>query len=97
MADYGSSGIWAVEPVGRFRHAMIECASLGCPADLVARFAAWIASYDERLGDRFDHETFNRTGRSLAEELKTHLGADTSVEHVPELAEGGVGPAVHIG
>ena len=42
MPEYMSSGIWAAEPDGWFRHGMLTHDSLGLPATLAARFDAWI-------------------------------------------------------
>jgi hypothetical protein len=45
MSEYGSSGIWAAEPVGPFRPGMVGYPRLGLSAELAARFAARIEWY----------------------------------------------------
>lgn len=98
MAEYGSSGIWGIGQQGLWRHGMIEHSALGLPADLAQRFEQWIDFYDTRLADNnFDTAAFNRVGKTLALELKTHLGAAVYVEFVPEFDGGnGLGEAEEI-
>lgn len=96
MAEYGSSGIWVAEAVGPFRHGMIAAKRLGLPAELSARFAAWIERYWARLKDGFDVDAFNAEGRALAAELKVFVGADTEVVFEAEGADGGLVPPVII-
>jgi hypothetical protein len=92
MAEYGSSGIWVAEPCGPFRHGMIEYKKLGLPADLAARFAAWIEVYWAWAEGRpLDVAAFNEEGRSLAAALKRFVGPNTQVIFEPELEDGGLG------
>ena len=90
MAEYGSSGIWVVEPRGPFRHGMIEHQTLGLPADLAAAFDRWIEAYFMVLDDHesFDVAGFNAEGRRLASLLKQVVGPDTRVLHASEAADG---------
>jgi hypothetical protein len=86
MAEYGSSGIWVIEPSGPFRHGMIEHRRLGLPKDLAARFEAWIESY-WRILDKsvpFDKPAFVAEGRELARALKRFVGADVRVVYASE-------------
>ena len=93
MADYGTSGIWADGATGSFRHGMIEHADLGLPAELAASFDAWIERYwERRQWSRLDSESFNRTGRELAVQLKAFLGWGTGVPFQAELWPAGLGP-----
>jgi len=82
MADYGSSGIWAMQQIGVFRHGMLEHGDLRLPQELSQRFTRWIALYEQRLEEpaQFDHETFNTEGRALAQALKHYVGSTTYVE-----------------
>ena len=92
MAEYGSSGIWVAEPFGPFRHGMVEHRKLGLPADLAARFAAWIEEYWARAEGRpLNVAAFNDEGRSLAIALKRFVGPNTRVVFEPELEDGGLG------
>jgi hypothetical protein len=90
MAEYSSSGIWAAEPFGLFRHGMVGYARLGLPADLAARFAAWIEKYWRRLDGGLDLVAFNVEGLELARALKRHVGASTEVVFAPESDEPGL-------
>ncbi len=92
MAEYGSSGIWAAEPIGPFRHGMVGYARLALPDDLTARFAAWIERYWRRLDGGFEAGPFNAEGLELARALKRHVGPDTEVVFAPEAEEGGLEP-----
>jgi hypothetical protein len=98
MADYASSGIWVVKPVGPFRHAMIEYHALRLPEELARRFTNWINEYWKVLDlpEEFDLTAFNQQGRALARELKKHVGLETTVLFVPETKEGGPGPEEEI-
>lgn len=100
MAEYGSSGIWAVGQQGAFRHGAVGYSALRLPTSLSRRFEAWIESYDDRLtfsdtvtttNPAFDSEKFNAEGRLLAQALKAHVGPETYVEYLPELPDGGLG------
>lgn len=51
MADYLSSGIWIMKPVGPFRHAMISHKKIRLPADLAQQFNDWIEWYNDNLDD----------------------------------------------
>jgi hypothetical protein len=51
MAEYSSSGIWVMKPVGPFRHGMINHKSLNLPAELAKQFNDWIEWYWDALGD----------------------------------------------
>jgi hypothetical protein len=88
MAEYDSSGIWAAEPVGLFRHGMVGHARLGLPPELASRFDAWIESYWRRLDGSLDLESFNAEGLELAQALKRHVGSDTEVVFALESDEG---------
>lgn len=98
MAEYCSSGIWLIGRHGVWRHSMIEHSSLRLPTDLSSRFEQWIDLYITQLDNaNFDTESFNCTGRALAKELKSHLGAEVYVEFIPESDEGsGLGAAEEI-
>jgi hypothetical protein len=91
MAEYGSSGIWAVGRVGMFRHGMLEHADLSLSDDLAQRFDRWIQLYEGQLSGEFDVDLFNHIGRELARDLKSHIGVLGYVEFIPELATGGLG------
>jgi hypothetical protein len=90
MAEYCSSGIWAIGKVGCFRHGTIEHSSLKLSPDLAQRFEQWIELYDENSAANFDVDRFNSIGRELAQDLKNYLG-NGSVEFIPELVDGGIG------
>jgi hypothetical protein len=92
MAEYGSSGIWAAQAVGPFRHGMVGYAALRLPADLAARFGAWIEGYWRRREDAVEVERFNAEGLALARALKRHVGPGTEVVYAPEAADGGLSP-----
>lgn len=99
MADYGSSGIWAMGPVGLFRHGMMEHEDLDLPAKLARQFDEWIMTYSARLGtpdQALDTVSFNSTGRALATELKRFLGSAYDVEYIPENEDGSLGEAENI-
>lgn len=97
MAEYASSGIWVIEPVGPFRHYMIAPEALGLPANLAEQFADWVGYYWKRLeGGSFDDAQFNAIGRKITKELKEFIGAETFVEYVPEMADGSLGVAEEI-
>jgi hypothetical protein len=51
MADYLSSGIWLMKPVGPFRHSMINHKKLRLPAELAKQFNDWIEWYNDNLPD----------------------------------------------
>jgi hypothetical protein len=84
MADYGSSGIWVVEPVGPFRHGMIEHQDLRLPPDLARRFTAWINDYWQARDSQFDKSKFITVGRELARELKAFVGTGVRVFYAAE-------------
>lgn len=90
MAEYSSSGIWAAEQTGLFRHGMVEHATLALPPALAARFTAWIEQYTEGLERPLDDEAFNTEGMSLARALKAHCGAATEVVYAGERRDGGL-------
>jgi hypothetical protein len=90
MADYCSSGIWAIGKVGCFRHGMIEHSSLKLPPNLAQRFEQWIELYDENSAANFNLYRFNDIGRGLAQDLKNYLGTG-SIEFIPESMDGGIG------
>jgi hypothetical protein len=89
VADYGSSGIWAVGIVGMFRHGMLEHADLSLSNDLAQRFDRWIDLYESKLSGEFDVDRFNHIGRELARDLKLNIGLGY-VEFIPELVTGGL-------
>ncbi len=99
MAEYDSSGIWIIGTFGPFRHSMVGYDWLGLPPDLAQRFQHWIKRYDgcldypEFAHIGFNASEFNQIGRSLAQELKAHIGPEGYVEFQPELDEGGPGEA----
>jgi hypothetical protein len=98
MAEYGSSGIWAIEPIGPFRHGMLPHEKLGLPPELARQFESWISLYWKRTEPvPFDTVGFNAIGREAARQLKQFVGPETYVEYVPELPDGGLGPAEEIG
>jgi hypothetical protein len=97
MAEYGSSGIWAVGRVGMFRHGMLEHADLSLSNDLAQRFDRWIQLYESKLSGEFDVDRFNHIGRELARDLKLHIGVLGHVEFIPELATGCLGEVEIIG
>jgi hypothetical protein len=90
MAEYGSSGIWAAEPVGPFRHGMVPYAKLHLDADLILDFEAWILRYWQRRESGFNTPAFNAEGLRLAKELKRHMGPETEVLFAPESESGGL-------
>lgn len=100
MAEYGSSGIWAVSTRadgGLFRHGMVEHAALGLSAELAANFEAWIRRYEEEApSGLLEVEDFNREGLSLATRLAAFVGSDRVVEYQGEAADGGLAPAIAV-
>jgi len=92
MAEYSSSGIWLVQPIGVFRHGMLDHNALGLPRELAERFTQWIAQYEQKLfaPGEFDVVTSNAEGRLLAQALKHHVGNRHSVEFLAETVEGGL-------
>jgi hypothetical protein len=89
MAEYTSSGIWAVQPTGGFRHGMVSHATLGLPPDLSARFNAWNEAYMQGyLHGALGLEGFNAEGLALAQALKRHVGAATEVVFAAESQSG---------
>jgi len=95
MAEYESSGIWVIEPVGPFRHGMIRHEALDVPSGLSSQFREWIDLYwqriDEDISSDEDTKKFNQTGRTLAKALKDYLGPNVYVEYIPELPDGSRG------
>jgi len=93
MAEYGSSGIWVVEPTGPFRHGMIEHRSLHLPEELAGSFRNWIDRYWKILdaAEDFDTSAFNKEGRRLAQALKRHVGPKVMVLFVHEAEDGHLG------
>lgn len=91
MSEYESSGIWAITSIGPFRHGMIDYTELSLPSDLANRFDNWIGTYYGINKPDFDIESFNETGRDLAQELKSFLGAEIYVEFQPRTIEGSLG------
>jgi hypothetical protein len=92
MAEYGSSGVWAAEQIGPFRHGMVRHSTLSLPDDLAARFEAWITRYWQRRESEFDTALFNAEGLELARALKRHVGPQTEVVFAPEAEDGGLLP-----
>src|SRR5437867_1069892 len=45
MAEYGSSGIWAIGNKAPFRHGMVEHSALQLPPEICDRFVKWIQTY----------------------------------------------------
>lgn len=96
MAEYGSSGIWVIGPIGPFRHGMIEHHALGLPLELAQQFDGWIMEYASPLENPdhpLDIASFNATGRALAGALKRFLGPTCEVEYLPEQEDGSLGAA----
>jgi hypothetical protein len=93
MAEYGTSGIWADDPIGPFRHGMVRHSDLALPTELASAFDAWIDRYwSRKRWTLADNESFNQTGRTLAKQLKEFMGEATSVSFQPELWPRGLGP-----
>lgn len=93
MAEYGSSGVWALtkNPSGLFRHGMIEHSQLNMPMKLRERFEQWIHEYEEKnLNNTLNTDRFNAEGLELARLLKAFLGPDTYVEYQGESKGGGL-------
>ena len=90
MADYDSSGLWLMKPVGVFRHGGISYEALKVSPALAAQFAAWIEAYWDFYFEEknFDIDVFNQRGRELSLALKAHLGQESYVEFVPEGTKG---------
>ncbi len=84
MAEYASSGIWAMQSVGLFRHGMVSHGRLQLPPDLRGRFEAWIEKYWENLEPNFDVASFNAEGLELAIALKKLLGIKVLVVYAPQ-------------
>ena len=92
MADYGSSGIWAVGDIGPFRHGMVAHTDLSLPPGLATAFDVWIERYwDRKQWSQSDNESFNQEGRALAVQLKAFAGGDTVVSFQSELWPTGLG------
>ena len=91
MAEYASSGIWAMQFVGLFRHGMVSHGRLQLPPDLRVRFEAWIEKYWQNLKPNFDVVAFDAEGLELARALKTELGVGVEVVFAPEDPPGGLG------
>jgi hypothetical protein len=73
MAEYTSSGIWVIKPIGPFRHGMIEHKALRLPAKLAQEFNAWIEWYWDNLiedGAALDRKKYSLEGLDLTQELK---------------------------
>jgi hypothetical protein len=97
MAEYASSGIWAIGGKGPFRHGMVEHSSLKLPPETCDRFLKWIQTYEDALqGGLKNVQEFNATGLDLAKELKKHLGPNVYVEYQGERPDGGILEAVVI-
>lgn len=95
MAEYGSSGIWAIGGgPGPFRHRMIEHGALRLPPALARRFDDWIEAY-ETLDDA-GTTAFNLVGLQLATELKQVVGSGACVEFIAESSGGGLGETISI-
>ena len=91
MADYSSSGLWAMDGASPpWRHVMIEHNELRLSAELAARFNRLIDGYDAEHTP--DLEQFNEVGLELAKALKLFLGPQAYVEYEPEWT-GDVPPA----
>jgi hypothetical protein len=83
--EWCSSGIWSPPyPGSRSAGGMVDYQNLPLRADLVGRFEAWQAVYDESppCGSvDLDWDDFNRVGMELARELKRSLGPRVYVEY----------------
>lgn len=77
MAEYTSSGIWAIGQVGPFRHCMIEHKSIMLPKWLAYAFNAWMEWYEDNLpaaeSAERDIENYRRAGLPLAPELQAWI------------------------
>ena len=98
MAEYESSGIWAVGAVGPFRHGMVRHGELDLPPELAVAFRAWIDDYLDRLESPriWDSDAFNAEGSRLASALKRHVGPTVRVTFVPEREDGGLAEEVEV-
>ncbi len=87
LAEYESSGIWYVTPDGGV--GMLEHEDINLPQELSDKFYQWIALYFGRLTPSiaavWDLDRFNNMGRQIAQDLKNFVGAEVTVEYVPEL------------
>jgi hypothetical protein len=73
MAEYTSSGICVIKPIGPFRHGMIEHKALRLPAKLAQEFNAWIEWYWDNLiedGPALDRAKYSLAGLDLTQKLK---------------------------
>ena len=81
--EWSSSGIWSVPyPGSRVAGGMVDYKYLPLPGELVERFKAWQAVYDDHSpGDGIeDWDRFSQTAEGLARELKRHVGPRIYVE-----------------
>ena len=85
MADYGSSGIWALPP----SRGMVRYEQIHLPNDLVRDFVKWIEWFWIAQYDELDFAPFNSEGYTLALHLKRFLGEDVYVEYWPYTERGG--------
>lgn len=83
--EWGSSGIWAPPyPGARTSGGLVDYRYLPLPPDLVERFQAWQALYNDSPpgGDiELDFDQFNATGENLARDLKRCVGPRVYVEY----------------
>lgn len=93
MAEYASSGIWAICLPGErapFRHQMISHQTLGLPEVMTTRFECWVADCSQWLEWKRGYqavsrpvEELNAEGRLLAQALKLHVGEGFPVVYAP--------------
>jgi hypothetical protein len=93
MADYSSSGVWAICLPGErdpFRHQMITHETLGSPPELTLRFDKWVAHCSQWFDWKYGHgplglsaEELDAQGRLLAHALKQHVGRNCLVVYAP--------------
>jgi hypothetical protein len=83
--EWGSSGIWAPPyPGSRRAGGMVDYQYLPLPADLMERFKAWQAEFDDHepwAPEEFDWDQHARVADGLARDLKQCVGPRIYVEH----------------
>ena len=83
--EWGSSGIWAPPyPGSRAAGGTVDYPYLPLATELVERFKAWQADYDNHepwAPEKFDWHRHAEIGGGLARDLKISVGASVYVEH----------------
>ncbi len=83
LARFRSSGIFTVDPINHSMTVMVVLERLRLPPELESAFKHWVHVF----GDLPDNPTsvhvrkLNEIGRTLARDLKAHLGAKSHVEY----------------